>query len=98
MPLTPLSASLCAMFAVGIGVNNLMFWLQIYPVLERSGHIYNPMTIRKFENGFFRTLYKYKEVLISENKPLTWWWSFLASLWTGFVGLAGLVILILLNG
>jgi len=94
-PFAPGPIVLCGILFTGAIVWNLA-WVQICPVLECLGHIYEPWTIRKFKNGFFRTLYEYKRFQLAEKKTLIWWWAFWTGSWLMVFGWGSLMILLIL--
>ena len=77
----PVSLVLLIVFGIAGTIQFLIFCIEIEPALKRMGHEYDVLSIRKYKNGFFRTLWEYKKNRIAEHKPLTWWWVYWASLW-----------------
>ncbi len=75
-------------------VNQVAFWREIEPVLRSLGHRYDLLSLRRYQNGFWATLFEYKRFQIAENRPLTWWWAYWFSLWTTVITWLGWVILV----
>ncbi len=89
-----LTSVLAGLFFISAVVNAVSF-VQLVSALERLGHQFEPWTLEKYKNGFLTTLREYKRFQIAENKPLTFWWLYWASLWTVILSWLGIFVTML---
>jgi len=75
-------------------VHHAVFWLEIEPVLWRLGYRYDVLSLRKYPDGYFTTLFEYKRFQIAEKKSLKWWWAYWGSFWTLLLVWVGWAVLV----
>jgi len=79
-------------FAIAGVVNQLVTWLEIEPVLRRLGYKFEEFWLGKYKGGL-KTLWEYKKAMIAEQKPLTRWWIYWASLWIAVAAWVGMFVI-----
>jgi len=63
---------LFVLFGIAGLTNQLIFWIEIDPVLARRGFRYDPLSLRRYPQGM-RTLWVYKAGCLEQGKSLIWW-------------------------
>jgi len=61
-------------------VSQLVFWIEIEPVLRKLGFKYDVLALKPYPRGFL-TLWEYKKYCVSEGTSLRGWYIYWVSLW-----------------